>query len=84
MMIEHDDQSSRYSLLPFLAGKVFLDAEFRERFMENPRAVARQFDLQLTDSQVENIKSLNQAQIDEWVAQFEGYTGQTIMAMSAW
>jgi hypothetical protein len=46
--------------------------------------VARQFDLQLTDSQVENIKSLNQAQIDEWVAQFEGYTGQTIMAMSAW
>jgi hypothetical protein len=83
-MFEQEDRSSRYSLLPLLAGRAVLDAQFRERLMENPRAVARQFDLQLTDSQVENIKSLDQAQIDEWVGQFEGYAGQTIMAMSAW
>ena len=83
-MIEQEDRVSRYSLLPFLAGRAFLDPDFRQRLMENPQAVAKQFDLELTESQVENIKSLDQAKIDEWMAQFEGYTGQTIMTMSAW
>lgn len=83
-MIEQDDRSSRYSLLPVLAGRAFLDEDFRERLMENPRVVAGQFDLHLTDEQVENIKSLDQADIDAWMAEFESYTGQTIMAMSAW
>lgn len=68
----------------FLAGKAFLDPEFRAMLLENPQAAANQLGLHLTSSQVEHLKSLDAAAVDEWVAGFEGYTEQSIMAMSAW
>lgn len=68
----------------FLAGKAFLDPEFRAKLLENPQAAANRFGLHLTDSQAEHLKSLDPGAVDEWVGQFERYNEQSIMAMSAW
>ena len=81
-MIEREDRNLKF--VTFLAGQAFLDAEFRERLLENPEYEARKLGLHLTKGQIENLKSLDSAMVDEWMATFEGTVGQPIMAMSAW
>ncbi|TFH31523.1 MAG: hypothetical protein E4G99_13880 [Anaerolineales bacterium] len=81
-MIEHEDRS--VSFVTFLAGRAFLDPEFRERLLENPGYVAKTMGLHLTESQIEQLKSLDRAMVEEWVGTFEGTVGKPIMALSAW
>jgi hypothetical protein len=81
-MIESEDR--KLNLLPYLAGLAALDADFRERFLEDPEYVAREHGLYLTEKQVRNIQALDPAQVAEWLDHFEDHIGQPIMAMSAW
>lgn len=78
----HSGQGPKFAI--FLAGKAFLDPDFRAMLLENPQAAANQFGIHLTPTQVEHIKTLDSAAVDEWVNGFEGYTDQDVMAMSAW
>jgi len=79
-----ESEGGKMNLLPFLAGMAALDAEFRDRFLEDPEYVARELGLYLTENQVRNIQALDPAQVAEWFSNFEGQVGQPIMAMSAW
>ena len=80
---EYSEQNPM-NLLPFLAGQILLDASLREHFLQHPQEVAHELGLHLTESQIENIMTLDPGQIEAWVEGFEGYAGQPIMAMSAW
>lgn len=79
-----EDQVRGPKFTAFLAGRAFLDQNFRERFLEDPEGVANRLGLHLSESQIEHLKSLDPAAVNEWVDGFEGYVGQSIMAMSAW
>jgi hypothetical protein len=83
-MLDNQRGDNKFSFLPYLAGRAFLDPEFRTYLLENPEAAASSLGLQLSNSQLENLQSVNADMVDEWMAQFEKYTGQSIMAMSAW
>ncbi len=82
--MEEQERAQGPKFATFLAGRAFLDPDFRAKLLENPQAAANRFGVHLTESQVEHLKSLDPAAVDEWVGQFEGYTDQSIMAMSAW
>jgi hypothetical protein len=73
-----------FNLLPYLAGQALLNADFRERLLENPGQAARELGFCLSENQIEQIKAIDPAQVDEWVNNFEGYVGQPVMAMVTW
>ena len=83
-MLESERGDNNFNFLPYLAGRAFLDPDFRAYLLENPEAAATSLGLHLSESQLENLQSVNAEMVDEWVAQFQEYTGQSIMAMSAW
>lgn len=82
--MEQQSQSKNVNILWLLAGKALVDPDFRALLLEHPQAAANMLGLHLTPHQVEHIKNLDQAQVDEWVYGFEEYTSQDVMAMSAW
>lgn len=73
-----------FNLLPYLAGRALLDEDFRERLLENPGQAARELGFYLTESQIEQVKSVDPAAVNDWVNNFEGYVGQPVMAMVTW
>lgn len=80
--MEQDHRGKKFEA--FLAGRAFLSASFRERFLADPEYAANALGLHLTESQIEHLQSLDPDKVEEWVAEFENYVGQTIVAMSAW
>ena len=83
-MMEYEQRDRELNFIPYLAGRAFLDPEFRERLLSDPEEAATSVGLHLSPNQIEKLGSLNAEVIEDWVAQFHEYTGQTVMAMSAW
>jgi hypothetical protein len=79
-----ESRDHSFNLLPYLAGRALLDADFRERLLENPGQAAQELGFYLTESQIEQIKAVDPAAVNDWVTNFEGYVGQPVMAMVTW
>jgi hypothetical protein len=68
----------------YLAGKIFLNARFREELLADPEYASQQLGVYLSDEQIENLQSLDQGAIEDWLGELESQVGFSPSTFSVW
>lgn len=53
-----------------LIGMACIDPEFRHKLIEDPEAAAKEYNVELTPQELENLRKVNPADIDEFADHF--------------